>query len=58
MIVDMGVCVQMLNEKEVEDYLILKDDFRNGITSRGNAVLMYGYEERMTEEQFKELVKK
>ena len=56
MIVDMGVCVQMLNEKEVEEYLLLKDDFANGITSRGNVILMYEYEQRMTEGQFKELV--
>ena len=45
-----------LSEAEVEEYEILKDDFKNGITSRENAKLMYRYRERMSEEQFKELV--
>jgi len=46
----------MLNENEVQEYLELKDDFRNGIKSNGNAILMFKLEEKMSEEQFEELV--
>lgn len=49
------IVMLMLNESEIAEYKELKVDQANGIMSRGNIVLMFRLQEKMSKEQWEEL---